>query len=145
AGGERPAGAAPPDWSAPAAARFRDAMNDDFNTPVALSVLFDLASDVHRGGPQAADAGRMLRNLAAVLGLLEQAPAAARRSGLHGSDFAEAARSAPDDAAIEAAIAERAAAKAAKDWTRADQIRDALVEQGIVLEDTPGATTWRRA
>ena len=145
ADGEQPADAAPPDWSAPAAARFRDAMNDDFNTPVALSVLFDLASDVHRGGPQAADAGRMLRNLAAVLGLLEQAPAAARRSGLHGSDFAEAARSAPDDAAIEAAIAERAAAKAAKDWTRADQIRDALVEQGIVLEDTPGATTWRRA
>ena len=133
--------ATPIDWSAPAAARFRDAMDDDFNTPMALSVLFDLAAEVNRSG--SAQALVELRRLAALLGLLGRDAAEARRTGLHGSDAAAA--DAPDDAAIEALIAARAEAKKAKNWAEADRLRDALVGQGIVLEDGPSGTTWRRA
>jgi len=131
----------PIDWSTPAAARFRDAMDDDFNTPMALSVLFDLAAEVNRSG--SAQALTELRRLAALLGLLGRDPAEARRTGLHGSDAAAA--DTPDDAAIEAMIAARAQAKKAKNWAEADRLRDGLVGQGIVLEDGPTGTTWRRA
>ena len=137
-----PAEEAPIDWSAPAAARFREAMDDDFNTPIALSVLFDLAAEVHRSG--SARAVLELRQLSGLLGLLARDPAEARRTGLHGSEAA-ISEGAPDDAAIEAAIAERVAAKKAKNWAEADRIRDALSAQGIVLEDGPAGTTWRRA
>jgi cysteinyl-tRNA synthetase len=140
------------DWAAPAAARFREALDDDFNTPVALSVLFDLATDVHRGSaPNDGDApdtarlntARLLRGLAGVLGLLEREPAEARRTGLRGSE--SQGSTTLDDAAIAAAIAARASAKASKDWAQADRIRQTLTDQGIVLEDGAGGTTWRRA
>jgi cysteinyl-tRNA synthetase len=131
----------PIDWSTPTATRFRDAMDDDFNTPMALSVLFDLAAEVNRSG--SAQALVELRRLAALLGLLGRDPAEARRTGLHGTDAAAAG--APDDAAIEALIAARAEAKKAKNWAEADRLRDALVAEGIVLEDGPSGTTWRRA
>src|SRR5690606_3768856 len=90
------------------AERFREAMDDDFNTPVAVAVLFDMAAELNRKS----DAGleRELRRLAGQLGLLARDPSEARRSGLHGADAAAAG--APDDAAIAAAIAERADAKA---------------------------------
>jgi cysteinyl-tRNA synthetase len=116
-------------------------MDDDFNTPMALSVLFDLAAEVNRSG--SAQALVELRRLAALLGLLGRDPAEARRTGLHGTDAAAAG--APDDAAIEALIAARAEAKKAKNWAEADRLRDALVAEGIVLEDGPSGTTWRRA
>jgi cysteinyl-tRNA synthetase len=129
------------DWTRPDAARFRDAMDDDFNTPVAVSVLFELAAELNRSADAAVE--RQLRGLAAVLGLLRQDPAAVRRSGLRGGGGAQAQ---PEDvAAIEDAIALRAAAKKARRFDEADRIREALLERGVVLEDGPAGTTWRRA
>ena len=136
-----PASAASVDWSAPAAARFRDAMDDDFNTPVALSVLFDLASEVNRSHDPALEA--QLRALAGLLGLLERDPAVARRSGLRGSDAAS--EQAVSDDAIAERVAARSAAKKARDFALADRIRAELLAQGVVLEDTPAGTVWRRA
>ena len=131
---------APINWSDVVCARFREAMDDDFNTPVALSVMFELAADIHRG---VAGAREQLRALASVLGLLGRAPQAVRRSGLGGSEAGAAGAS--DSALIESLIAERAAAKKAKRYQDADRIRAELLAQGIVLEDTPAGTSWRRA
>ncbi len=123
------------DWADPFAARFKAAMDEDFNTPVALSVLFDLASEVNRG-KDAQHAG-LLRALGGVLGLLQADPAAYLQGGGAGDSF--------DEAAIATQIAARAAAKQAKDFAEADRIRKALLEQGIVLKDSPTGTTWERA
>ncbi len=131
------AAAAPIDWQAPAAARFRAAMDDDFNTPEAIAVLFELAGEANRtGAPQPA---ALLRALGGVLGLL-------------GRDAAEFLQALPEGAGlptaeeIEQRIAERAAAKRAKDFAAADRIRAELLGQGVVLEDKPGGLTeWRRA
>ena len=124
------------------AARFAAAMNDDFNTVIAVSVLFELA-----GRTQSLARARdelLLRQLAAVLGLLGQTQDAVRRSGLRGAEAVEAGGGAPDDQVIEQKIANRAAAKKARQYAEADAIRAALAEVGIVLEDGAGGTTWRR-
>ena len=132
---------APIDWSAPAAARFCEAMDDDFNTPVALSVLFELAGELNRGAsPQLRE---QLRALAGLLGLLQRDPAEVRRSGLRGSEAATG--SADDVVQIDALIARRSEAKKARHWAEADRRRDELTARGIVLEDGPGGTSWRRA
>ncbi|MCB1909080.1 MAG: cysteine--tRNA ligase [Rhodocyclaceae bacterium] len=131
-----PPTAAVADFESPAGARFRAAMDDDFNTPEAVAVLFELAGEVNRGGDPAV-AGQ-LRALAGVLGLLQRDPVAflQAETGDGGGDWS-ATR-------IEALIGERAAAKKARDYARADAIRDTLAGAGIVLEDSAGGTSWRR-
>jgi len=125
------------DWDEAHAKRFRDAMDDDFNTPLAVAALFDLASEVNRGGALA-DA-RQLKALAGVLGLLERSPQAFLQAG-------SPQAGGMDEAAILDAIASRAAAKKARDFAAADAVRAALTAAGIVLEDKPdGSTNWRRA
>ncbi len=118
------------DWNEPYAARFKAAMDDDFNTAEAISVLFDLANEVNRS--QSVEAAAQLKALGAVLGLLARDP----------TEFLQGAGS--DDGMILEQIAARNAAKLAKNYAEADRIRKALLAQGIVLEDSAAGTNWRR-
>ena len=124
------------DWTQAPAAAFRAAMDDDFNTPTAMAVLFDLASEVHRTRDPSL-AGQ-LKALAGVIGLLQQAPRAYLQAGT-GS-----AHAGLDAAAIEQRIQDRAAAKKARDFAAADAIRAELASQGVELKDTHQGTTWVR-
>jgi cysteinyl-tRNA synthetase len=125
------------DWEEAHAMRFKAAMDDDFNTPEAVAVLFDLANETNRSGSGAM--ASQLRGLAGVLGLLTRDPAAYLQSGtVAGADESGVE-------AIEALIARRALAKKGKDYAEADRIRAQLLEGGVVLEDTPQGTHWRRA
>jgi cysteinyl-tRNA synthetase len=120
------------DWDEPFAARFAAAMDDDFNTSLAISVLFDLAAEVNRAkSPQVA--GR-LQALGGVLGLLQRDPNQFLRGGSNDDETAE----------IEQLIAQRAAAKKARDFATADRVRADLEQRGIALEDGPNGTIWRR-
>ncbi len=120
----------PLDWDEPHARRFQDAMNDDFNTPIALAALFDLAGEVNR--TKSSRLAGQLRELGKTLGLLQQDP----EQFLRGSD--------DDIAGIELLISVRATAKKERNFDEADRVRKALLDKGIVLEDGPGGTTWRR-
>ncbi len=121
-------------------ARFRAAMDDDFNTPEAISVLFDLAHEVNRAREPDPDRARSLagalRALGGVLGLLGADPEAWLRG--------ESAGGGPDDDEVAAMIERRTAARVRKDWAEADRLRDGLAAAGIVLEDGAGGTVWRR-
>ncbi|AIR67491.1 cysteine--tRNA ligase [Cedecea neteri] len=121
-------------------ARFREAMDDDFNTPEAYSVLFDMAREVNRLKAEDLAAANglaaALRKLSAILGLLEQDPEQFLQGGAQADDG--------EVAEIEALIKQRNDARQSKDWALADQARDRLNEMGIVLEDGAGGTTWRR-
>jgi len=120
------------DWSAAPAASFRAAMDDDFNTPGALAVLFELANELNRSHDP--KVGALIRALGATLGILQQVP----RQYLQGGTGL-------DVATIDALIAARAKAKAERDFTEADRIRRELAEQGIELKDSAQGTTWVKA
>jgi cysteinyl-tRNA synthetase len=120
------------DWTQPQAAAFRAAMDEDFNTPGAVAVLFELAAEINRS--HSPEAAALLKALGAVLGLLQQSPRAFLQGG-----------SGLDEAEIERLIEQRAAAKKARDFAAADAIRRDLAERGIVLQDSAQGTTWVKA
>ena len=126
----------PVDWSEKHAVRFRKAMDDDFNTPEACAVLFDLAAEINRG--KSPVLATQLRSLAGVLGLLQREPQL----------FLQASPKSAEELSvesIEALIADRVLAKREKNFAESDRIRSDLLAAGVVLEDSAQGTTWRRA
>ncbi|WP_442498841.1 cysteine--tRNA ligase [Methylobacter sp. sgz302048] len=125
-------------------ARFEQAMDDDFNTPVALSVLFDLARELNKvkenNREKAVQLAATLKYLSGLLGILQDDPDAF----LKGGAIAGSSTLSLSNEQIEQQIQARLEAKKNKDWSTADRIRDELKEQGIILEDVPGGTNWRR-
>lgn len=127
----------PIDWSNEYAARFKAAMDDDFNTAVAVSVLFELATEVNKNENPTPFA-HLLKSLAGVLGILQREPKAFLQGQSSTSDV--------DTATIESLIEQRKTAKAAKDFAAADALRAQLTDMGIVIEDKAGGVVeWRRA
>jgi len=116
------------DWREPHAQRFKEAMDDDFGTPEAVAVLFELANRINAGEKALAP---QLRGLGGVLGVLQR----------DAQEFLQGGR---EESWITEAIDARAAARKRKDFAEADRIRETLLDKGIVLEDVGGRTTWRR-
>jgi cysteinyl-tRNA synthetase len=119
------------DWNETHAKRFKEAMDDDFATPEAVAVLFDLANRINAGEKELA---AQLRGLGGVLGILQRDP----------QSFFQGRPAGVSEQWIAAKIAEREAARQRKDYAAADRIRKELLDNGIVLEDQGGKTTWRR-
>jgi len=121
------------DWAQPAAAAFKAAMDNDFGTPEAVAVLFELATEVNRS--KSAEAAGLLKALGGCLGILQGDPKLFLRAGTAGLDVS----------AITGLIGQRAAAKKAKNFAEADRIRNELLAKGVVLKDSPTGTTWEAA
>ena len=119
--------------------RFGDAMNDDFNTPEAIASLFDLASEINRASDANTkqELSQTLKHLAGLIGLLQRSPNEFLQSGTPHTGMSPAQ--------IEEQIAARHAAKLTKNFKEADAIRERLLNDGVVLEDKPSGTVWRRA
>ena len=149
-------------WQHPQAARFKAALDDDFNTPEAMAVLFDLANEVNK--TKSIETASLLKNLGTVVGLLQRDPNEYLQGDVMppqfewdwdeevpnedwpgNNDTTPSRRSAYSPDSIEALILERLEAKKAKNFAEADRIRKELADSGIILEDTPQGTTWRRA
>ena len=120
------------DWTQPFAARFQAAMDEDFGTPEALAVLFDLATEVNRS--QSAELAGLLQALGGTLGLLQGSAKVFLQAG-----------AGLDNAAILALISQRAEAKSARNFAEADRIRQHLLANGIALKDAASGTTWEAA
>ncbi|TMO81437.1 cysteine--tRNA ligase [Pseudoalteromonas spongiae] len=120
-------------------ARFNTAMNDDFNTPEALPVIFELAKEINRlkdeDANQAGQLAFILKTLGEILGIAQQDP----------ESFLQGEQADDEVAEIEALILQRNQARADKNWALADEARDKLTALGVVLEDSAGKTTWRKA
>ncbi|MEQ1487589.1 MAG: cysteine--tRNA ligase [Methylotenera sp.] len=131
------------DWQHPQAARFKEAMDDDFNTPEAMAVLFDLANEVNK--TKTVEAASLLKSLAGVLGLLTRDV----DMFLQGRHYVQASYALSYSVGLEDFVASqiqnRTEAKKAKNFAEADRIRKELADAGIILEDSPQGTTWRRA
>jgi cysteinyl-tRNA synthetase len=120
------------DWAEPYAARFKAAMDNDFATPEAVAVLFELAAEVNR--TKSAQVAGVLKALGGCLGILQGDPKQFLQAG-----------TALDESTIAALIEQRAAAKKARNFAEADRIRSELLAQGVVLKDSPTGTTWEAA
>ena len=121
--------------------RFRAAMDDDFNTPIALSVLFDLTRDLNankENTEKASELAGILKKLSGILGLLDDDP----ENFLRGEKGQEEGDLSNDQ--IQEYVDQRIAAREQKDWAESDRLRDLLTEQGIILEDSSECTSWRR-
>jgi cysteinyl-tRNA synthetase len=123
------------DWSNDFAVRFAAALNEDFDSHGAISVLFELAGEVNR--ERNAELSGLLKSLGAVIGLLERDPMVYLRGAALAGGL--------DDTAIEQLIVDRASAKKKRNFADADRIRDVLKADGIILDDSPQGTSWRRA
>ena len=139
------------DWQHPQATRFKAAMDDDFNTPEAMAVLFDLANEVNK--TKSIEVVNLLKNLGKVIGLLQRDPNAFLQGAVTGyanvttnDDIATATGEVGyTETNVNQMILNRVEAKKAKNFSEADAIRKQLADAGIILEDTPQGTTWRRA
>ena len=131
-----PAATVQVDWANPFAARFKAAMDEDFGTPEAVAVLFDLASEINK--THSAQLSGLLQALGACLGLLQLDPAAFLKGR-------PATAGQITDAAVDTLVAQRAAAKLARDFAQADCLRKELLAAGIELKDSPAGTSWVRA
>lgn len=142
------------DWNQPQAARFKAAMDDDFNTPEAMAVLFDLANEVNKN--KSIEAASLLKNLSGLVGLLQRDPNEFLQGKQHYILTAETGnyQISDADAKLSSGFGDekinelrnlRTEAKKAKNFAEADRIRKELADAGIILEDTPQGTTWRRA
>jgi len=138
------------DWNDPRARRFRDAMNDDFNTPEAIAVLFELANELNKS--RSTNDAALLKSLGGILGMLQRDPLEFLQGGVKGYVSVTEEPDKTDGAVgisfsrewIQKQIDAREAARKRKDFAEADRIRNQLLNLGIVLEDTPNVTTWRR-
>jgi cysteinyl-tRNA synthetase len=132
-----PIGVARVDWNYPYAQKFKRAMDDDFNTPDAIALLFDLASDINKTGSR--EHAGLLKALGGLLGLLQQNPQEYLQNKAASSELNSSAHD------VEQLIQERINARKEGRYSDADTIRKQLQEQGIILEDSSQGTTWRRA
>ncbi|HYD32983.1 MAG TPA: cysteine--tRNA ligase [Methylophilaceae bacterium] len=126
----------PVDWNHSISQRFLEAMNDDFNTPEAIAVLFELANEVNK--TRAIESATLLKSLGSVLGILERDPEAFLQQGQP-----DVAGYSPEQ--IEQMIVLRLEARKSKNFAEADRIRKELHDNGVVLEDGAQGTIWRRA